>query len=97
MSEKALAKKTLEHNMIEVRIQLYEPFYKFMKDYLAFFGSKQSIEELGRIMIYQSVQTLYQKLEEFAKDPQNHLEESVCFNKWPHVAMTSFQNEEENL
>ena len=96
MNEKKLVEKSLEDSLVTVTVQLYQPFYNFMKEYLAFFGSKQSIEELSRTMIYQSVQTLYRKLEAFAKDPEKHLEESVCFNKWPHIALTSFQDDEED-
>jgi len=93
MSEKQLAEKTLEDNMVEVHVTLYEPFYNFLKEYLAFFGSKQTIENLCRGIVYQEVKYLYEKFEGFIKD--EHIEDGAWFNKWPHIGCVSFDAEDE--
>jgi len=95
MSEKKLAEKTLTANMIDVHVQLYEPFHNFMKEYLAFFGSEQTIEDLCRTMIYECVKLLYSNLEDFAEGDFKHIEKSALFKKWPHIACAAFYAKDE--
>jgi len=94
MSEKELAEKALTDNRIEVHVTLYEPFYNFMKEYLAFFGDKRTIEQLCRDMIYNDVNYLYQELTGFASESTHHVEEGSLFEKWPHLAITSYPDPE---
>ncbi len=97
MNEKKLAEKTLTANMIDVNIQLYEPFYNFLKEYLAFFGSKQTIEDVCRSMIYDSVKLLHANLKDFAYGDFRYIENGAWFTKWPHLGCVAFdaQDEEE--
>jgi len=93
MSEKKLAEKTLENSIVEVHVKLYEPFYNFLKEYLAFFGSKRPIEDVLRDMIYTEVKCLYAELGGFIKG--EHVEDGAWFNKWPHIAIASSPDDEE--
>ena len=91
--EEELAEKTLKSNMVEGHVILYGPFYSFMKEYLAFFGSKQTVEGICRAMICDSVGLLYQELDEFASNPHKHIEKGAWFNRWPHIACVSWSDE----
>lgn len=94
MSEKEVAEKALTDNMIGVHVKLYEPFYNFMKEYLAFFGDKKPIEDLCRDMIYSDVNFLYRELKEFASNSTHHIEDGAWFEKHPHLAIVSHPDPE---
>lgn len=79
-----------EHEMIAVTVTLYKPFYDFLKAYLDFFGSKQSMEDICRSIIYTDIQALYEGLQS-----QPFVDESDWFSKWPHIALTAFEDPEE--
>lgn len=95
MSEKELTKK--ENHMVQVTVTLYEPFYKFIKEYLAFFGDKKSIEEMCRTMICDDVKHLYHTLHQYLDSEVSHIEETAWFAKWPHIACTIEPEETENI
>ena len=95
MNEKEVVEKAMTANMVDVTVSLYEPFYNFMKEYLAFFGDKKTVEELCRTMIYESVKFLQQELESFASQRQNLIEKGSWFNKWPHLAIVSTPDPED--
>lgn len=84
--EREVVEKAMSNKMIDVHVRLYEPFHKFLKAYLAFFGSKYTVEEICRLMIHNRINDLYLKLEEFAGKRDSHLEKGVLFNKFPHLA-----------
>lgn len=92
MSEKAVT-KALDKNMVKVEVELYEPFYNFIKEYLAFFGSKNTVEDFCRIAIYDAVKDLYNQLGcRVLKEREGtgeFLEEDAWFNKWMHIAICS--------
>ena len=69
-------------DMVNVSVALYKPFHEFIKAYLAFFGSKQSIEDLCRSMIYKNTEALYRQLKGFP-----HIDGQDWFNKWSHIAI----------
>jgi len=94
MSENQLAKKTLKHNMVDVHVQLYEPFHNFLKEYLAFFGSKEPIEDVCRNMIYECIKFLHKHLDEFASDDFRYIEKGAFFNKWPHLGCVAFDEQD---
>jgi len=95
MSEKQLAEKTLEHNMVDVHVQLYKPFHDFMKEYLTFFGDKKTVEELCRAMIYMSINRLFEELEEFASNRDKLIDKGSWFGRWPHIGCVSFDKYDE--
>jgi len=95
MSEKEVVEKAMTANMVKVQVELYEPFYNFMKEYLAFFGDPKTVENLCRTMIYESVKFLQQELEAFASQRQNLIEKGSWFNKWPHLAIVSIPDTED--
>ncbi|MCK4478427.1 hypothetical protein KAU88_07885 [Candidatus Bathyarchaeota archaeon] len=91
MSEKAIVEKTLDKNMVTVKLTLYKPFYDFIKEYLTFFGSKYPVEDFCRETVYREVQLLHQELQSFISDPNayRHAEKDCWNNKWMHIAITS--------
>ena len=94
MTKKQTFEEVMADSMVEVRVELYQPFYDFIKEYMAFFGIKDSkIEDVCREMIYHCVEDLYQNLEEFALKQCVH-HGSSFFRKWPHIATTSFSKQE---
>ena len=93
VAEKASKEQVMSSKMIVVNVRLYEPFHKFIEQYLAFFGSKQTVEELCRTMIYNDVNFLFRELEEFlsATFVKTCIEKDALFNKWPHLSITAFE------
>lgn len=89
MSEKQVVEKTLEPNMVEVRVHLFKPFYEFLKQYIQFFGSKRSIEDLCTIMIYDDVSSLYRGLGQWLESEVSHIEKEAWPNKHAHLEITS--------
>ena len=69
--------------MVNISVALYKPFHEFLKAYLAFFGSKQSIEDLCRSMIYKDTEALYSQLKGMP-----FIEGQDWFKKWTHIAIT---------
>ena len=78
--------------MVNVNVTLYKPFYEFIKAYLAFFGSKQSLEDVCREMIYQDIEALYNQLKGFP-----HIDDQDWFHKWGSVALAAFDSEVQEL
>jgi hypothetical protein len=69
---KAMA-KSMGEEMITVNMELFSPFVDFLKDFLRYFGSKKTLEDLCREMIYEQVGYLYNELHDFA-DKSHFLE-----------------------
>ncbi len=94
MSEKRLAEKALQSEMVEVRVKLYRPFYEFLQQYHAFFTQgTQSLEDLCRDLIYGDVCRLYTELEGFVKE-HKHLDVTDFYQKWHPVAIVAFEEEQ---
>ena len=91
MSEqKAETEEKPKHPMVEVRVSLYKPFYDFLTEYLQFFGSTQTIEDVCRDMIYFELESIYRKLDEFASKEVNHVDKEGWFDRFSHLAVVSF-------
>jgi hypothetical protein len=98
-------KEQLEQDMIEVmggamipvQVELFEPFVKFAKEYLAFFGSKDTFEILCMKVIYDGINRLHRDLTEFVKDKDSphFLDGSEWFEKHSHLGIVSDQPEDE--
>jgi len=71
---------------VEVRVILFQPFYDFMKEYLAFFGSKQTIEQFCMSLIYDRLSRLYRELRNFVSNRDNEIDRQAWFERWPHIA-----------
>ena len=82
--------------MIIVSVDIFEPFYKFMQEYLLFFGSKKTIEDLCRQMIYGEVECLHQELTGFVKANSHFIEGSDWVEKHMHLAICVDPEPEEN-
>jgi len=96
MNEQAKVEKVLEHEMVTVQVQLFKPFHDFIKAYAEFFGSKHSVEDVCRQMIYESANMLYNQLDEFQHAGFKYIEKNAWMNKWPHISITATQPEEES-
>lgn len=94
MEEKAKVEKALHSEMVTVQVQLFKPFYDFIKAYAQFFGSKHSVEDVCRQMIYESANILYSDLRNFQDTGFKFIEKDAWMNKWPHLSITSSPTEE---
>jgi post-segregation antitoxin (ccd killing protein) len=81
--------------MVTVQVDLFSPFVDFMKDYLAYFGSKKTLEDLCREMIYDDVKNLYNELEGWIEDTVSHVEKGALFNKYGFLGCVSVSDPEE--
>jgi hypothetical protein len=83
--------KVQETKMIPLTVEITEPFYKFLKEYLAFFGSHMTIEDIAQQMIYQESQHLHNDLTEYIKDVDNnhYVGTLPWFKKYREVAVTT--------
>jgi hypothetical protein len=81
--------KPKETKMIPVSTEIAEPFHNFLKDYLAFFGSNMTIDDLCRQMIYEESRRLHSALTEFVKDDSHYVGERPWFKKHQDVALTT--------
>lgn len=93
--ETSKVEKALKHEMVTVQVQLFKPFHDFIKAYAEFFGSKHSVEDVCRQMIYESSNMLYNQLDEFQHAGFKYIEKDSWMNKWPHISITATQPEED--
>lgn len=93
MSEQ-LAEKTLDQ--VEVHTTLYKPFYEFLKELLAFYGSKETIEDISRQIIYEYIRGQYERIHDLiCKDAVTKTYRQTWFDKWDKIAITCGPDEEE--
>jgi hypothetical protein len=92
-AEKKDMARIMGGELIELKIELFSPYVDFMKEYLAFFGAKKSLEDLCREIIYEQVGYLYNELHDFA-DKSHFLDSQAWYAKHPYVACTSVPEEE---
>lgn len=83
-----------KEKMTEVKVELSKPFVDFMKDYLAFFGSEQSLEDLCREMIYDDVKNLYNELHSWIKSAVSHIETVEFYKKYGFIGCVADSEEE---
>lgn len=85
MSEEEQKKET---QMIPISTEISEPFHNFLKDYLAFFGSDMTVDDLCQQMIYEESRRLHSALTEFVKDNTHYVGELPWLKKHREVALT---------
>ena len=95
--EKQMVENALEHEMIEVHTSLYKPFYDFLKEYLAFYGTSKTMEELCRQVVYNHVRYLYGEFKTFlANLPPTYLQrDRLWAKKWDYISLTCISDDEE--
>jgi hypothetical protein len=83
--------KAMGGNLITVNVQLFEPYVKFAKDYMDFFGVKYSLEIFIMKLAYAQLEQLHRDLTEFihSKDHPRFVEGSDWWSKNPHLGITS--------
>ena len=87
--EETTPEENCEVKMIPLTVDVSESFYLFMKEYLTFFGSQQTVEDLCRQMIYSEIRRLHVDLSEFVKNDSHHVGEIPWFKKFQYVAETT--------
>jgi hypothetical protein len=92
-AEKKAMAKVMGGEMITVKVELFQPYVEFMKGYLAFFGSKKSLEDLCREIIYEQTEYLCNELYEFA-DKSHFLETKDWYWKHPYLNGATTEDEE---
>lgn len=78
-------------------IDLFEPFVKFGKEYLQFFGSKDSFETFCMKLIYHEINRLHWDLTKYVEDNKKKghiLDGQDWFEKHPHLAASGTEDEE---
>ena len=83
--------------IIPVQVELFEPFVKFGKEYVTFFGSKDSFETFCMKLIYDGINRLHRDLTEFVhdKDSPHFIVGSEWFEKHTHLGIVSDQTSED--
>jgi len=95
-AEQEVVEKTLESEMVEIHTSLFYPFYQFLKKLLAFYGSNETVEDMVRQIVYKYVGEQYQGIRDFmSKDSVANGYREKWFEKWNHIAITSYPDEEE--
>jgi hypothetical protein len=82
------------NEMVTVQVDMFSPFVDFMKDYLAFFGSKKSLEDLCREMIYDDIKNLFNELHGWLGSTVSHVETVDFFSKYSFLGCVSDSKEE---
>ena len=95
MNEQETVNKAIAPKMVKVQIELYEPFYNFIKEYLAYFGSDKTIEVFSMQAVYDKIKMIYTNLEEFACEEHRQIEPKEWFNKWPAIGCAAFEEPDE--
>jgi hypothetical protein len=80
--------------MVIVHVDMFSPFVDFMKDYLAYFGSQKTLEDLCREMIYDDVKNLYNELHGWLEGTVSHVEAVDFFRKYGFLGCVSGSEEE---
>lgn len=88
MTEITPMEKPKETRMIPVSTEIAEPFHNFLKDYLAFFGSNMTVDDLCRQMIYEESRRLHSALTEFVKG-NHYVGKQPWLKKHQDVALTT--------
>ena len=84
-----------ETKMIPVATEINEAFYNFLKEYLAFFGSHMTVEDLTAQMIYHECRRLQTEIAEFT-EADHYVGTRPWALKHPKVALTNgLVNEED--
>ena len=76
-----------ETKMFPLSIEISEPFYNFLKEHLAFFGSDMTIEDLCQQMVYEESRRLHHALTEFVEG-NNYVGRRPWLEKHKDVALT---------
>ena len=85
---KAPTKEQLQRltKCITLEIDVYQPYVDFLKDYLNFFGSTQTVEFLCMKMIYEETNKLYNELmNHISKQKGSLLDSSEFWKKYPYL------------
>lgn len=82
--------------MVPVNVTLFKPFHDFIKEYLKFFNSKETLEDVCRSMICDAVKHLHRELDKFVDEPQHYVEDDACFKKWPFLSIFAVDDEKED-
>lgn len=90
----ALAKSS-GGEIVDVTASLFSPFVDFVKDYMAFFGIKDSLEDYLRSMIYKEVRFLHNELTAFADEKKHLIDTTDWYWKHGYVSTAAFEGPEE--
>jgi hypothetical protein len=88
-------KEVLGGEMIQLKITVFSPFLNFIREYLSFFGDKQTLETFAMKAVYDKCNILHSDLTQFAENKMHLLDPDAWYEKHSHLAITSTQPEEE--
>lgn len=75
--------------MILVSTKIAEPFHNFLKEYLAFFGSGMTVEDLIQQIVYEESRRLHDELTAFVEIDTHYVGKHPWFKKFQYVAETT--------
>ena len=90
--DKAFA-EVMGGELVEVKLVLFSPFVDFLKEYLRFFGAKKTLEDLGREMVYEQAEYLYNELDAFANS-SHFIDRKDWYWRFSHMAVVSPKDED---
>ncbi len=88
-------KEVLGGEMVQLKITVFSPFLNFIREYLQFFGDKQTLETFCMQAVYDKCNILHSDLTQFAKNKIHLLDPDAWYEKHSHLAITSTQPEDE--
>jgi len=80
--------------MVQLRIPIFSPFLNFIREYLSFFGDKQTLETFCMKAVYDKCNILHSDLTQFAENKVHLLDPDAWYEKHSHLAITSTQPED---
>jgi hypothetical protein len=88
-------KQAVGGELLEFSITVFSPYVDFAKDYMKFFNTHGTIEDLFRSLIYRGLGNLCEDLDTFAHDPKHVLDKDAFYSKYSHVSLTTYEEPED--
>lgn len=82
-------KTIVDVKMVPVHTKISEAFHNFLKDYIAFFGSNMTVEDLCQQMVYEETRRIHHDLTDFVDNDSHFTGKHPWFKKHRDVALTT--------
>jgi len=87
-ADEKISKQETDDEIVTVNVRLGKWFHDFIKDYLEFIGSTDTVEDFCRDAIFGDIDALQDQLHGL-----DHFNAKDFFNKYPHVCMLDTKGE----
>jgi hypothetical protein len=89
------AEDNLGGHMLQVRVELFSPFADFIRQYLAYFGDKKTLQEFCMEAVYDKVRAIEGDLRDFTRDKKHLVSSMNWYEKFPAMVHGDDSEEEE--